>query len=328
MKKVSKKKNKLVIYQANSGAIELKGDFQHETIWATQAQMASVFGVNSQAITKHLKNIYEDTELAKKATCSKVEQVQIEGRRKVKRFVEVYNLDAIISVGYRISSKTGTKFRQWATKVLRQHITKGYTINPKVIKNNYAEFQKAIENIKHLLPSGANTDHESVLELVSAFADTWLSLDAYDKDMLVSKGATKKEIKITAEKLAEKLANFKNELIKKKQATDLFGRERQPDAVAGIFGNVMQSFGGKPVYPTVEEKAAHLLYFMVKNHPFVDGNKRSGAFAFVWFLKKAGILNMQKITPAALTALTLFIAESAPKNKERMIRLVLQILKK
>jgi len=258
----------------------------------------------------------------------KLATVQKEGGRKITRDIEYYNLDLILSVGYRINSKKATVFRQWATKTLRQHITKGYTINPKVVKNNYAEFQKAIENIKQLLPVGANIDHESVLELVSAFADTWLSLDAYDKDELVVKGTTKKEIKITAEKLAEELANFKNELIKKKQVTDLFGRERQSDAVAGIFGNVMQSFGGKPVYPTVEEKAAHLLYFMVKNHSFADGNKRSGAYAFIWFLKKAGILNMQKINSSVLTALTLFIAESAPKNKERMIRLVLQILKK
>jgi len=328
MKKVLKNKNEVIVFQAKAGAIELKGDFRHETIWATQAQMAAVFGVNSQAITKHLKNIYKEEELSKKATCSKMEQVQIEGKRKVERSVEIYNLDAIVSVGYRISSKTGTKFRQWATKILRQHIIKGYTINPKVVKNNYAEFQKAIENIKHLLPSGAKIDNESVLELISAFADTWLSLDAYDKDTMISKGATKKDVKITAEKMADALTGFKTELIKKKQATDLFGRERQADAVAGIIGNVMQSFGGKSLYSTVEEKAAHLLYFIVKNHPFVDGNKRSGAFAFVWFLKKAGIFDMQKINPAALTALTLFIAESNPKNKDRMIKLVLQLLKR
>jgi len=291
-------------------------------------QIANLFETDKSGISRHIKNVYKTKELERRATVAKIATVQKEGGRKITRDIEYYNLDLILSVGYRINSKKATVFRQWATKTLRQHITKGYTINPKVVKNNYAEFQKAIENIKQLLPVGANIDHESVLELVSAFADTWLSLDAYDKDELVVKGTTKKEIKITAEKLAEELANFKNELIKKKQVTDLFGRERQSDAVAGIFGNVMQSFGGKPVYPTVEEKAAHLLYFMVKNHSFADGNKRSGAYAFIWFLKKAGILNMQKINSSVLTALTLFIAESAPKNKERMIRLVLQILKK
>jgi len=242
--------------------------------------------------------------------------------------VVFYSLDVILAVGYRANSARAITFRQWATKTLREHITKGYTINPRVVKNNYAEFQKAIENIKHLLPPGAAIDHASVLELISAFADTWLSLYAYDKDELITKGATKKSVALTAEQLGKALLDFKASLIKKGQATELFGQERSNGNLTGIVGNVMQSFGGQPVYSTVEEKAAHLLYFTVKNHPFTDGNKRSGAFAFIWFLKKAGIFNAAKITPAALTALTLFTAESDPKNKERMIRLILQLLKK
>jgi|SRR3989344_7574165 len=145
----------LVIYQAKSGAIELRGDFTTETIWATQAQMAKVFDVNPQAITKHLKNIYEDNELSRRATCSKMEQVQIEGGRKVKRSIEFYNLEAIISVGYRISSKTGTRFRQWATKTLRQHIVDGFTINRQRIQSNYTRFLSVIEDIKKLLPADA-----------------------------------------------------------------------------------------------------------------------------------------------------------------------------
>jgi hypothetical protein len=242
--------------------------------------------------------------------------------------VTLYSLDVILSVGYRTNSKVAIEFRQWATKTLRQHITKGYTINPKVIKNNYAEFQKAIEHIKHLLPAGTPIDHASVLELISAFADTWLSLDAYDRDDLTTKGATKKSVALAAGQLSQALTDFKDSLVKKGSATELFGHERTVGSVEGIVGNVMQSFDGMPVYPTVEEKAAHLLYFMVKNHPFVDGNKRSGAYSFVWFLHRAGALDRSKITPAALTALTLFVAESDPKNKERMIKLVLQLLKK
>lgn len=321
-------KKDIIIYQSKTGAIELRGDFEKETIWATQAEIARIFGVNTQAITKHVKNLYGEKELSRKATCSKMEQVRKEGNRIVKRSLEIYNLDVLIAVGYRINSVVGTKFRQWATKVLRQHITEGYTVNPNRIKLHYAEFMEAVENMKKLLPQGANIDGQSVLELVTAFADTWLSLDAYDKDKLIGKGSTKKEVEITAQSMQKALEGFKSELSKKGEVSDLFGIEKEKEAISGIVGNVMQSFGGAPVYPTVEEKAAHLLYFMVKNHPFIDGNKRSGAYAFIWFLKKAGILNMAKMTPAALTALTLFVAESDPKNKDRMIRLVLQLLKK
>ena len=163
-----KKQSELVIYQAKSGAIELRGDFTKETIWATQAQMAAVFGVNSQAVTKHLKNIYKDGELSRSATCSKLEQVQMEGGRSVKWLVEIYNLDAIISVGYRISSATGTKFRQWATKTLRSHVIQGYTINRSRIAVNYDAFLKAVEQVKGLLSPGGAVDAESTLEFIKS----------------------------------------------------------------------------------------------------------------------------------------------------------------
>ncbi len=318
-------KSGVVVYQAKNGAIEFHRDAKKETIWATLDQVAEVFGRDKSVVSRHLKNIFAEGELSRSSVVAKNATTAADG--KVYQ-VEYYDLDAIISVGYRVNSKTATKFRQWATKTLRQHITKGYTINPAVIKHNYAEFQKAVENIKYLLPVGASIDRASVLELISAFADTWLSLDAYDKDTLVTKGATKKTAVLTADDLAKALVTFKNSLIKKGEATELFGSERNKGSLEGIVGNVMQSFGGTSVYPTVEEKAAHLLYFIIKNHPFVDGNKRSGAYAFIWFLYRAGILNRATMTSPALTALTLFIAESDPKNKERMVRLVLQVLRK
>lgn len=166
------------------------------------------------------------------------------------------------------------------------------------------------------------------MELVQAFADTWFSLDAYDRDTLVSEGATQQEVIITAEELKNVLLEFRDALIQKGEASDLFGREREKGSVESIVGNVFQSFDGRDVYNTIEEKAAHILYFMVKNHPFTDGNKRSGAYTFIWFLNRTGVLDRSRITPPALTALTLFIAESDPKHKERMIGLVLQILHK
>ena len=321
------KEKRIIIYQTKSGSIELRADVGKETIWATQAEMAAIFGVNSQAVTKHLKNIYKEKELLKKATCSISEQVRIEGGRRVKRSVEIYNLDAIISVGYRIGSKMGTKFRRWATKTLHSHIVDGYTINKKRLAKNYTAFLKAVEPVRSLLPSGGTVGATDALELIKMFANTWFSLDAYDRESLPKTGVTKKRFQLTAGELNEAISDLKIRLIKNDQATDLFGTTRDRNGVDGILGNIFQSFGGKDLYPTIEEKAAHLLYFIVKNHPFVDGNKRSGAFAFVWFLKKASLLNPIRITPEALTALTLLVAESNPKDKDRMVGLILLVLK-
>jgi prophage maintenance system killer protein len=185
---------------------------------------------------------------------------------------------------------------------------------------------KSVADIQALLPEHVTLDPKSVLELIKEFASTWVSLDAYDKEILKPIGVTKKSIKLTGQELANAISDLRRELFKKGKATELFAQERAKGSIEGIVGNVMQSFGGKPVYTTLEEKAAHLLYFMVKNHPFVDGNKRSGAFAFVWFLRKAKIKTMRNINPSALTALTLLIAESKPERKVQMTALVTTLL--
>ncbi len=320
-------KNKLVIYQTKSGALELRGDTQKETMWATLDQIAQVFGRDKSVISKHLKNIYNEGELSEKATVAKNATVQIEGKRTVTREIEYYNLDAIISVGYRVNSKVATQFRQWATKTLREHITKGYTINKKLVGKNYDAFMKSVADVQALLPEHVTLDPKSVLELIKEFASTWVSLDAYDKGTLVAKGVTRKKVTLLGSDLEIALQSLKTILMKKGEATDLFANERTRGALEGIVGNVMQSFGGKALYPTLEEKAAHLLYFVVKNHPFSDGNKRSGAFAFVWLLKKAGARGASQINPAALTALTLLIAESNPEKKDQMVALVTQMLR-
>ena len=322
MKKERIAKNNIVVYQAKNGAIELRTDSELETVWATQAQIADVFDTERSVVTKHINNVIKTGEIDEK---SNVQKMHIANSDKP---VSFYSLDIILSIGYRANSKKAIEFRKWANKILRHHITKGYSINPTLIKNHYQQFLEAINEIKKIVPVESNIDTDSILELVTAFADTWLSLDAYDKDSLITTGKTKKQVNLTAKQLNKFLSKFKEELIKKGEATDMFGLEGQKDALAGIVGNIMQSFNGKVLYPTIEERAAHLLYFMVKNHPFIDGNKRCGAFAFVWFLEKAGLLKHSKITPPALTALTLFIAESNPKNKERMIKIVLQLLKR
>lgn len=327
MQKQTKKHDILAIYQTKNGSIELRGDRNARTLWANRIQMAEIFGVNPQAITKHLKNIYNEKELDRRSTSSKMELVQNESGRMVKRTVDIYNLDAIIAVGYRINSIMGTKFRVWATKTLREYLTKGYILNKKTILKNYDQFIKNVSDIQTLLPSHTILDPKIILDLVKEYANTWTKLDAYDRDSLKKEGTTKKKIKLQGEELLKAIKTLKAELLRMREATDIFARERTVGSIEGIIGNVMQTAFGKELYPTLEEKAAHLLYFIIKNHPFVDGNKRSGAFAFIWFLRKNGVKGARNINPSGLTAITLLIAESDPKQKEKMVALVVELLR-
>ncbi len=288
----------IIIYQSKDKNVELDVAIDHETVWLNQAQMTKLFGRDRTVITKHINNIFKEGELAEK---SNVQNMHLANSDKP---VKSYNLDVVISVGYRVKSLEGTRFRQWATQTLKNHILKGYTINRNRVQKNYNQFLKVVDDVKNLLPKNFMIDKDSVLELITLFADTWLSLDAYDKDKLITQGATKKKVALTAGKLNQALAELKLNLIAKEEATDIFGVERTKDSIAGIVGNVMQSFGRKELYPSIEEKAANLLYFIIKNHPFIDGNKRSGAYAFIWFLNQAKVLDLARITPPALTAIT------------------------
>ena len=314
-----------IIYQSKRGELEFRGDIHKETLWASLQQIADLFGRDKSVVSRHIRNIFEDGELEKKSVVAFFATTASDG--KVYQ-VEHFNLDLILSVGYRVNSKTATKFRQWATKILRQHIVKGYTINKKRLARNYDEFLRAVESVKSLLPTGDAVKAKDALELVKMFAGTWLSLDAYDKSALPKRGASKREVRASAEELVSAVAELKSDLVGKKEATELFAQEMRNGAALGIAESAFQSVFGRDAYETLEEKAAHLLYFFVKNHPFVDGNKRSGAFAFVWFLNKSGLLRKDRMSPEALTALTLLVAESNPKDKDRMIGLVLQLLKK
>lgn len=325
---VKKKVQKgVLIYQAPNGAVEVRLDSSQETLMLTQQQVGQLFDVQKAAISKHVKNIFDTKELDEDSTVSILETVQTEGKRSITRKIKYYNLDLILSIGYRVNSVNATKFRQWATKTLREHITKGYTINRKQVGKNYEAFMKAVNDIQSVLPAHVTLDPKLVLELIKEFSSTWVSLDAYDKETLKPIGTTKKAITLSGTELAEAIVNLRSELIKKGEASEVFAQERNKESVVGIVGNVMLTYAGTPVYKTIEEKAAHLLYFMVKNHPFVDGNKRSGAFAFIWFLRKAGILRKDRMSPEALTALTLLVAESDPKEKDRVVGLTIQLLK-
>ncbi len=317
---------KLAIYQAKNGEIRFRGDFENENIiWGNLNQITELFGRDKSVISRHIKNIFKSGELDKNSVVAKIATTASDG--KIYQ-VDFYNLDMILSIGYRVDSKVATEFRKWATKILKQHITKGYTINKKVVAKNYHQFIKAVDDIKKLLPANNLVKTEDILELIKSFSGAWLSLESYDEDKFPTKGATEKRVKVQAKELYEVVAEFKKELMKKKQATELFAQEKREDSLEGILGNIMQAVYGKEVYQTVEEKAVHLLYFVVKNHPFTDGNKRTGAFSFIWFLSKAGVKFRHKITPEALTVITLLVAESNPKDKDRIIGLLLMLLKK
>ncbi len=316
----------LLIYQAKNGAIALKADATQETVWATQKQLAEVFGVDVRTINEHIKNIFKSGELEENSAIRKFRIVQIEGKREVARQIDHYHLDMIISVGYRVNSKTATQFRKWATQTLKQHITQGYTINPSRIAEHYDSFLHAVEEVKALAKDNEQLQTDDVLALVTAFAHTWFSLESYDEDKLPEQGTNHQALALEASELYQAVAVLKDDLIGKAQATPLFAQEKNQGSLEGILGNVYQSAFGQDVYPTLEEKAANLLYFIIKNHPFNDGNKRTAAFTFIWFLQKAGIAFQDKVTPQALTSITLLIAESKPDSKDRMIGLVILLL--
>jgi len=311
-----------VLYASEDGEVKLNVILRDETVWLSQKMMSELFSVDRTVITKHLQNVFEVKELDEDSVSAKIAHTASDGKEYLTQF---YNLDALISVGYRVNSVKATSFRKWATRTLRQYITDGYVIDRDRVGRNYQSFLRAVDEIK-LLSSGRASESAELVDLVQAFANTWLSLDAYDRDALPQSGLSKQEVEVTAEELSVALDELKVALIESGEATELFAQPKHTDGLRGIIGNVFQTFGGDDVYPSVEEKAAHLLYFVVKNHVFNDGNKRSGAFCFVWYLQKAGVLRTDQMTPQALTSLTILIAESDPKHKDKVVGLVLMLL--
>jgi len=313
---MTSRNNQLVVYQSKSGGIEIRMDAKSHNVWANQAQISELFGVDQSVVSRHINNIIKDREIKRRSNMQKMHNTTLS------KPVFYYSLDLILAVGYRTNSRVAIDFRRWATQTLKEYIIEGYAINKRVIANNYQHFLETVNSIKLLLPAKELIDTKDVVDLIGAYADTWVSLEAYDKNQLKTKQATRKSVEITTQKLEKELAALKSALTTKGTATSLFGSEITSGRLAGIVGNVMQSFGGEDLYPTIEEKSANLLYFMVKDHPFMDGNKRSAAFAFIWFLKQTGLLNTDRLTPSALTALTILISESDPKDKEKMVNLV------
>lgn len=314
------------IYQTENGQTEIQVRLENETVWLTQDQMAGLFGKAKSTINEHIKNIFAEGELEKAQVTQKFGNSEFQ-----RNSPKSYNLDVIISVGYRVKSHQGTQFRIWATRRLKELLVRGYTLNQARLEQNAAELERALELIRKAAQSPELTEESGrgLVGIISGYTQTFLWLQRYDEGLLDEPSGQSGGVLPTAQAAMADIHTLKARLIARGEATELFARPRE-EGLAPIFGNLEQSVFGEPAYPTLESKAAHLLYFVVKNHPFIDGNKRSGAFLFVDFLHRNGrLLNSQDlpiINDTGLAALTLLVAESDPQQKETLIRLMMHML--
>lgn len=319
----------VVIYQTDHGSINVT--VEQDNVWLSQRQMGELFETSPENILMHLQNIYRENELGEEATAKNFLVVQTEGSRQVRRQVKHYNLDAVISVGYRVNSKKGVQFRQWATGILRQHLLRGYTLNQKRFEDNAHELEKALLLIRKTAESPALSTEsgKGLVDVVTRYTRTFLWLQRYDEGLLTEPSGQEGGVLPTLEEARQSIALLRADLINRGEAGNLFGQERG-DSFLSILGNLDQSVFGQPAYPTVEAKAAHLLYFVIKNHPFSDGNKRSAALLFLDFLNRNGRLMQENGSPVVndvgLAALALLVAESNPKDKDVLIRLIMNML--
>jgi len=305
--------SELVLYTSPDGTVRLDVQFEQETIWLSLNQLADLFERDKSVISRHLRNIYQEGELGRQATVAKNATVQNEAGRSVVRDIEYYNLDAVISVGYRVNSKRGTEFRIWATNVLRQHLVQGYTANAKRLK----ALKQTIKLAADISARKTLTGDEAslLLQTVSEYAAALDLLDDYDHQRVTIGKTSRRQAKpVTYAEVMDLIAGMRQKF----GASEVFGKEKDQSLHSSL-NAVLQSFDGKDVYPSVEEKAAHLLYFLVKNHSFVDGNKRIAAAVFLRFADKNGLLRDReggkRIADNALVAMTLMIAESRPQEK-------------
>jgi prophage maintenance system killer protein/prophage antirepressor-like protein len=314
--------SEIVIFEEDAQKVEVR--LEGETVWLTLSQLAELFGRDKSVISRHLRNIFRDFELERESVVAKNATTAADGKTYQ---VEHFNLDAIISVGYRVNSHRATRFRQWATTVLRHHLTRGYSLNEhRLARQGLSELEQAVEVLGQTLTRQELVSDlgQEVVGLILGYARTWRLLLDYDEGGLgVPAGARPARGVLGLDEARRALNALKEELRDRKEAGPLFALDRG-DGLTSILGNIEQSMFGEPLYKTREERAAHLLYFMVKSHPFTDGNKRSGAFLFLLYLRQEGM--RLTLDERGLTALTLLIAESAPRAKSLMVRLVMNLV--
>lgn len=303
-------KKELVIFETEDNTIKLEVPVEKETVWLSQSQMTELFGVDRTVITRHVNNVFKEGELIKESNVQKMHIANSD------RPVQFYNLDVIISVGYRVKSKRGVEFRRWANSVLKQYILQGYAIND----NRIAQFGEVIQIMKRTQNA---LDSQQVLNVIQKYSKALDLLDSYDHQTLERPKGNVATYELTYEECMDVISQMRFG-----DESDLFGKEKD-DSFRGSIGNIYQSFAGEELYPSLEEKAAHLLYFVTKNHSFLDGNKRIAATMFLYFLDKNGVLFMEGeklIDDHTLVALTIMIAESKPEEKEMMITVIMNCL--
>lgn len=317
-------RGELVLYQAPDGAVELQLRLERESLWLSQRQMSQLFDKDTDTIGMHLRNIYAEGELDEAATTEESSVVQTEGNRQVRRRVRLYNLDAVLSVGYRVNSKRGTQFRIWATGVLRDHLVRGYSVNESRLRELNQAVRLIADTARQRDLSG--DEAKALLAVIGDYNQALGLLDDYDHQR-VSAPESAAAVTYTLDYSAA--IRIVGQLRSRFGASAVFGLEKDR-SLAGALGAIMQTFGGEELYPGLEAKAAHLLYFLIKNHCFVDGNKRIAAALFLWFLERNGALLKTDGTPrlsnATLVALTLMIAQSHPDEKDVLVRIVMHLL--
>jgi prophage maintenance system killer protein len=311
----------VLLYEASDGQVRVDVRLDRETVWLTQAQMVDLFGRDQSVVSRHLRNVFAEGELPAEGNMQKMHIASAD------KPTALYSLDVIISVGYRVKSRRGVQFRQWATRVLREHLVQGYTFNQtRLAERGLLEARQTLDLLARTLQNQALVDDtgRAVLELITGYADTWRLLLEYDENRLVlPPGARPSSGVLDHDRASHAIADFKQELMARNEATQLFGNPRGA-ALEGILASIEQTMFGESLYRSREEKAAHLLYLIIKDHPFSDGNKRIGSFLFMLYLQQEGMAH--QLSPQALTALALLIAESAPASKDLMIRLIINLL--
>lgn len=320
--------SQIEIYTLKDSKIEIAVTLENETVWLNRQQLSLLFGRDVKTIGKHLNNIFDEEELNKKATVAKFATVQIEGNRNVERSIEFYNLDVIISIGYRVNSKEGIQFRQWATQRLKDFLIKGYAINQKRLN----ELGKIVQLIEQSTKTSdiKLAEAKGLLDVLSNYAQSFILLSEYDSNTIqINKLDENITYEIQYEEAKNVIEELKNQLNLNSPLGNLFGNEKD-DGFKSSLQSIIQTFDGKYLFPSIEEQAAHLLYYIIKNHSFSDGNKRIGAFLFIWFLEKNKHRFKEngelKINDNGLVALALLVAQSNPDEKELMIKLIINLI--
>ena len=322
--------NEIIIYQSEDGKTQVDVRMENETVWLTQAQMAELFQTDRTSIVRHINNIYKVEELERESTCAKIAQVQMEGSIAVTRQVPFFNLDMIISVGYRVNAKRGVQFRKWANKILKDYLLKGYAVNDRLRRDQLGELRQLVQVVGRTLQSQditQTTDGQALFDVVVDYTYALDTLDNYDYERLAIERTTMPETPFHA--TYENAMTEIRRLHAKFGGSQWFGNEKD-DSFKSSIGQIYQTFGGEELYPSVEEKAAMLLYLVTKNHSFSDGNKRIAATLFLWFLNNNGVLyrpdGTKRIADNTLVALTLMIAESRTEEKDVMVKVVVNLI--